>query len=95
MIVRLELLDLPGVRATGLTLNETVGPLATTGDTEAESETALDSPKLLRMMVELTELPAATLPEAGLARMVKFPITVRVMLTECISVPLVPLTVIK
>ncbi len=95
VIIRVELLDLPGVRATGFTLNETVGPLATTGRTEKESETVLDRPKLLRMIVELTELPATTLPEAGLASMVKFPMTVRDTLTECISVPLVPLSVIK
>ena len=90
---RVELLDLPGVKATGFVVNEVVGPLGTAGETVAESVTVLDSPRLPRLMVVLLALPATTLREVGFTAIVKLPTTTMLMIMECLSAPLAPITV--
>ena len=91
----MELLNFPRVRGTGLTVNDAVGALGTVGEIVAERRTLLDKPRLPRLTVALIELPATTLPATGFTAMVKLPTTVMDKTTECLRVPLMPVTVTR
>ncbi len=93
LIVRMEVADPPGLRGIVLGLNEVVRPVAE-GGTDAVSPTVPAKPALLRVMVEVAELPATKL--AGLAVLavtVKSAVTVTDTLAMWDREPLVPVTV--
>ena len=91
--MRVELLSFPGVRGTGLMVNEAVGALVTEGETAVESRTPVESPRLPSVIVVFVEPPAVTPPEVGLELMVKLPTTVIAKVTECLRAPVVAATV--
>jgi hypothetical protein len=69
----------PGVRLTLAGANAVVGPLATSGETDAESATLPVKPRLLAVTVEVDEPPGLMVAgDAALAETVKSPVTLNV-----------------
>ncbi len=92
--VRTEAPDPPGARETVPRLNDTVGPLATTGETAPVRVTVPERPVLFNVTMEVVELPARILLGlAALAEMEKLPVTRRLIATEWDSEPLATVTV--
>ncbi len=94
-IVRVEVPVPPEVRVTLGALKEVPSPV---GVEAAERLTEPVKPRLVRVMVEVAEVPTGTFRVVGLAAMEKSEVTVRVTFAEWDSVPslallLVPVTV--
>jgi len=92
-IVRVDVPVPPGVKLTLVGANVKVMPVAA-GDTVAERPTLPVKPALVRVMVDVAELPAKKLAGvAALAAIVKSAVTVTVTVDVCVIDPLTPVTV--
>ncbi len=71
----------PGVNAKLDTLSEALGPPVAVGETEAESDTLPEKPRLFTVTVEVLVEPAVKVTETGFAERAKSDVTVTLSLT--------------
>lgn len=90
--VSMEVPDPPADKVTLLVLNSAVGPPTTMGEMVKESDKMPEKPLLLRVMLEVTDVPATRLRLIGFAEMVKST-TLTVTAAEWTKDPMVPFTV--